>query len=136
VFAVTEGKQLLRKAKKIVESINQAKQKQERDSQAAGICIVEDDDKVGALSHVFSASHLECFTALRYKQLLSSFDVVCTKFRSTSKTRHGAQALTRSISTVEATKWTLGWKYPHSRLQGQECSGSAQIDKTQYVLQD
>jgi len=43
---VTEGKQLMRKAKKIVESINQAKQKQERDSQAAGICIVEDDDKV------------------------------------------------------------------------------------------
>ena len=38
----------MRKARTIVESIHQAKQKQERDNQAAGVCTVDDRDKVGS----------------------------------------------------------------------------------------
>lgn len=46
MLAVTEGKQLLRKAKTIVEKIHQAKEKQERDNMAAGIRTEEYEDKV------------------------------------------------------------------------------------------
>jgi hypothetical protein len=50
MLAVTEGKQLLRKAKTIVEKIHQTQEKQERDNTAAGIRTEEYEDKVWRIS--------------------------------------------------------------------------------------
>ena len=50
ILAVTEGKQLLLKAKTIVEKIHQAQEKQERDNSAAGIRTEEHEDKVCRIS--------------------------------------------------------------------------------------